>query len=126
MDYKSPLSKVKGLGSAKSGVSHWWLQRITAIALVPLSFPLIYFLHLILVSTYQETINWLTSPINSTCILLWIMIAAYHSTMGLQVVIEDYIVDKGAKIALIWSSHLIFSFLTIMTLLNLLRLVSLG
>jgi len=60
MEYRSPLANVRGLGSAKSGTSHWWMQRVTAVALVPLSFWLIKFLDLSLTAPFQETIAWLT------------------------------------------------------------------
>ncbi|MDO9240178.1 MAG: succinate dehydrogenase, hydrophobic membrane anchor protein, partial [Methylicorpusculum sp.] len=56
MDFRTPLSKVKGLGSAKSGTSHWWLQRVTAVALVPLSYWLVILLDMTLNAPYQETV----------------------------------------------------------------------
>ncbi|MEI6336826.1 MAG: succinate dehydrogenase, hydrophobic membrane anchor protein, partial [Methylococcaceae bacterium] len=65
MKYRSPLAKAVGLGSAKTGTSHWWMQRVTAVALVPLSFWLIIFLDLSLNAPYQETVAWLASPLNT-------------------------------------------------------------
>ncbi|MBL6985885.1 MAG: succinate dehydrogenase, hydrophobic membrane anchor protein [Methylobacter sp.] len=126
MDYRTPLSRVRGLGSAKSGTTHWWMQRITAVALIPLSFWLIYFLGLSLTVPYQQTVDWLTSPINSVCIVAWIIAVFYHAALGLQVVIEDYVAAEGPKIISIWAANLAFLFLAIAALLAVFRVVSIG
>ena len=67
MDYRSPLARVRGLGSAKAGTAHWWMQRVTAVALIPLSFWLIIFLDLGLNAPYADTLAWLSSPLNTIC-----------------------------------------------------------
>ncbi|MDP1663838.1 MAG: succinate dehydrogenase, hydrophobic membrane anchor protein [Methylobacter sp.] len=126
MDYRTPLSRAKGLGSAKSGTGHWWMQRVTAVALIPLSFWLIKFLGLSLTAPYQQTLDWLTSPINSICIVVWIIAAFYHAALGLQVVIEDYVAAEGPKIISIWAVNLFFLFLAIAALLAVFRIVSIG
>lgn len=126
MDTRTPLSRVKGLGSAKGGTSHWWMQRVTAVALIPLSFWLIYFLGLSLTAPYQQTVDWLASPVNSVCIVAWIMAVFYHAALGLQVVIEDYVAAEGPKIISIWAVHLAFLFLAIAALLAVFRIVSIG
>jgi len=126
MDYQSPLAKVRGLGSAKSGTSHWWMQRVTAVALIPLSFRLITFLDLCLNAPYQETVDWLSSSFNAVCIMSWIMAVFYHSALGLQVVIEDYVAAEGPKIISIWAVNLVFLFLALMALIALLRIIVAG
>ncbi len=126
MDTRTPLSRVRGLGSAKSGTSHWWMQRVTAVALIPLSFWLINFLGLSLTAPYQQTLDWLASPINSVCIVAWIMAVFYHAALGLQVVIEDYVAAEGPKIISIWATNLAFLFLAIAALLAVFRIVSIG
>lgn len=126
MDYRTPLSTVRGLGSAKSGTTHWWMQRVTAVALIPLSFWLIYFLDLSLTAPYQQTVDWLASPINSVCIVAWIIAVFYHAALGLQVVIEDYVVAEGPRIISIWAVNLAFLFLAIAALLAVFRIVSIG
>jgi succinate dehydrogenase / fumarate reductase membrane anchor subunit len=98
MDYRTPLARAKGLGSAKSGTGHWWMQRVTAVALVPLSFWLIKFLGLSLTAPYQQTVDWLASPVNSICIIAWVIAVFYHAALGLQVVIEDYVAPEGINI----------------------------
>ncbi|MDO9170190.1 MAG: succinate dehydrogenase, hydrophobic membrane anchor protein [Methylobacter sp.] len=126
MDYRTSLSRVRGLGSAKSGTMHWWMQRVTAVALIPLSFWLIYFLGLSLTAPYQQTVGWLASPINSSCIVAWIIAVFYHAALGLQVVIEDYVAAEGTKIISIWAVNLVFLFLAIAALLAVFRIVSIG
>ncbi|MGZ4980804.1 MAG: succinate dehydrogenase, hydrophobic membrane anchor protein [Methylobacter sp.] len=126
MDYRTPLSRAKGLGSAKSGTGHWWMQRITAVALVPLSFWLIKFLGLSLTAPYQQTVDWLTSPVNTICIMAWIIAVFYHAALGLQVVIEDYVAAEGPKIISIWAVNLAFLFLAMAALLAVFRIVSIG
>lgn len=126
MDYRTPLARAKGLGSAKSGTGHWWLQRVTAVALVPLSFWLIKFLRLSLTAPYQQTVDWLASPVNTVCIIAWIVAVFYHTALGLQVVIEDYVAPEGVKIASTWAVNLAFLFLAMAALLAVFRIVSIG
>jgi succinate dehydrogenase / fumarate reductase membrane anchor subunit len=126
MDYRTPLARAKGLGSAKSGTGHWWLQRVTAVALVPLSFWLIKFLRLSLTAPYQQTVDWLASPVNTVCIIAWIVAVFYHAALGLQVVIEDYVAPEGVKIASTWAVNLAFLFLAMAALLAVFRIVSIG
>ncbi|MFU8789636.1 MAG: succinate dehydrogenase, hydrophobic membrane anchor protein [Methylobacter sp.] len=126
MDYRTPISRVRGLGSAKSGTGHWWMQRVTAVALIPLSFWLIYFLGLSLTAPYPQTLAWLAAPLNTVCIVAWIVAAFYHAALGLQVVIEDYVAAEAPKIISIWVVNLAFLFLAIAALLAVFRVVSIG
>ncbi len=126
MEFRSPLANVRGLGSAKSGTSHWWMQRVTAVALVPLSFWLITFLNLSLTAPYQETIAWITSPFNTVCIVALILAIFYHAALGLQVVIEDYIAAEGIKIIAVWTVNLSFLLLALAALIAVFRILLIG
>lgn len=126
MDYRTPLSRVRGLGSAKAGSHHWWMQRVTAVALMPLSLVAISLLNSLFNDTYAQTVAWLASPLNSTLIIAWLLAVFYHSALGLQVVIEDYVAAEGAKIAAIWSVNLIFFLLALAGVLAVLRTISAG
>jgi succinate dehydrogenase / fumarate reductase membrane anchor subunit len=126
MDYQSPLAKVRGLGSAKAGTHHWWLQRMTAVALIPLSFWPIILLDLSLNGSYQETVNWLALPLNSICMVFWILSVFYHAALGLQVVIEDYVSSEKWRIATILSTNLIFLFLMLAAIIAVLRIILAG
>ena len=123
MEYRSPLANVRGLGSAKSGTSHWWMQRVTAVALVPLSFWFIKFLNLSLTAPYQETIEWLTSPVNTVAVVALILAIFYHAALGLQVVIEDYIAAEGIKIIAVWTVNLSFLTLALAALIAVFRIL---
>jgi succinate dehydrogenase / fumarate reductase membrane anchor subunit len=126
MDYRTPLAKVRGLGSAKAGTSHWWMQRITAVALIPLSFLLISFLDLSLNAPYQQTVEWLTSPLNTVCMVAWVLAVFYHAAMGLQVVIEDYVAAEGVKIVAVWTVNLSFLMLALAALIAVFRTLLIG
>jgi len=120
------LAKARGLGSAKSGTHHWWLQRVTAVALVPLSYWLIVFLDLSFKATYQQVVAWLASPINTVALIIWVLMVFYHAALGLQVVIEDYIAAGGLKIATIWLVNLTLLMLAVTALLGVFRISLLG
>jgi succinate dehydrogenase / fumarate reductase membrane anchor subunit len=94
---RSPLSHALGLGSAKGGVEHWWLQRVTAIALAPLT---VWFAASLIAHTgddYATFVAWLKTPIAPIIMALFLIALFYHAALGLQVVIDDY-VHSGMKI----------------------------
>jgi succinate dehydrogenase / fumarate reductase membrane anchor subunit len=99
MNLRSPLGRVRGLGSAKEGVGHWWQQRLTAVALVPLSIWFIASVISLSGSHYEHFQAWLAVPGNSTLMLLLVFCVFTHAQLGVQVVIEDYIHDRAARVA---------------------------
>lgn len=103
MKFRTPLKTAKGLGSAKSGTHHWVQQRITAIALVILALWFMCTLISMLgFSDYHEAVATLSSPINATMLILFLVTAFYHGALGLQVIIEDYVhSEKGRLITLV-------------------------
>lgn len=91
-DFRSKMGRVKGLGAAGHGVGHWWWQRVTAVALVPLSLWFVCSLTKGLMSPdVVKVAIWMSSPINATLFLLLLVSAFFHAKLGLQVVIEDYV-----------------------------------
>ena len=99
---RTPLSEVKGLGSAKEGTSHFWSQRLTAIALIPLVLWLAFSVAALPGMDYLAVREWLSSPFTAIMMVLFIMVSFYHSRLGLQVVIEDYVGGHaGRTIAII-------------------------
>jgi len=100
--FRSKLGVVKGLGSAKSGVCHWWAQRVTAVAMIPLS---LWFLSAVLTVFISPDVilvaKWLSSPVNALLLVLLLASAFYHAKLGLQVVIEDYVKYPYAKYSLL-------------------------
>ncbi|MDX1711096.1 MAG: succinate dehydrogenase, hydrophobic membrane anchor protein [Rhodovibrionaceae bacterium] len=96
---RTPLARVRHLGSAKSGTAHWWAQRVTAVALVPLSIWFIASVVALAGEDYATVAAWLGSPIPAGLMILLIVATFHHAQLGLQVVIEDYVHHEGIKIA---------------------------
>jgi succinate dehydrogenase / fumarate reductase membrane anchor subunit len=98
MSLRSPLSRVLGLGSAKDGTGHWWAQRVTAVALVPLTLWFFFSLLLLPAFDYGAVKAWLSLPVSSFLAALTVAVLTYHSYLGTTVVIEDYVHAPGLKI----------------------------
>ena len=98
MSLRSPLGRVLGLGSARGGSSHWYAQRVTAVALVLLALWLVVSLASLADASYEQVTGWLRWPLNSALALLLVVVAAWHAVLGLQVVVEDYVADKGTRL----------------------------
>ncbi|OQK17673.1 succinate dehydrogenase [Methyloprofundus sedimenti] len=122
MEYRTPLAKARGLGSAKTGTTHWWMQRITAVALIPLAFWLILFINQLFNASYDDIKQWLISPVNFTLLLAWAFTGFYHAALGLQVVIEDYVNPDWLKIVLVWMIKLTFAGMAIASLVFVIRI----
>lgn len=103
MSYRTPtpLLRARGLGSAKDGVGHWWIQRVTAVALIPLTTWLLLALALLGDSDYATLIAWVARPVNAILLIATALAVFWHGSLGLQVIIEDYIGTKGLQLALI-------------------------
>lgn len=100
-NFRSPRSQAVGLGSAKHGFSHWWWQRVTAVALVPLVLWFVYSVLSLISGSYDVATAWLSSPLNATLMLLFVYAMLFHAQTGLQVVIEDYIHIKWMNLTLL-------------------------
>ena len=101
MSFRTPLGRVRGLGSAKGGTHHWWMQRLTAIALVPLTVWFILSLITLSGADHATAAAWLASPLPAVLMILLIVATFHHLQLGLQVIIEDYVHGEGMKLACI-------------------------
>lgn len=99
MSYRTPIKQARGLGSARSGVRHWWLQRVTAIALIPLGVWFAASFIALLGADYTTVTAWLSHPLNAILTALLVAVMFHHSALGIQVVIEDYVHGEALKIA---------------------------
>ncbi|NQU69899.1 MAG: succinate dehydrogenase, hydrophobic membrane anchor protein [Rhodospirillales bacterium] len=106
MSLRTPLGRVRGLGSAKDGVAHWWAQRITAVALLPLLLWLAASLAASAGMDHAAARAWLSNPVSAILMILLIGAGFHHAQLGLQVVIEDYVHTEWLKIASITSVKL--------------------
>ena len=97
MSLRTPLGKVLGTGSAKEGVHHWWLQRLTSIALVPLSIWFLVSLLSLPSLDHTTLVSWMAQSWTALLLILFVLVATYHSQLGVRVVVEDYVHGAGAK-----------------------------
>ena len=98
MSLQSPLGKVLGHGSAKDGTEHWWMQRVTAIALVPLTLWFLVALVGLDATDYSAVTSWIAAPLNAVLLILLLVTLLNHSQLGLQVVVEDYVHTHWLKV----------------------------
>jgi succinate dehydrogenase / fumarate reductase, membrane anchor subunit len=109
---------------SKSATSHWLMQRLTAVILIPFTIKLLVFLNLCITAPYLETVAWLKSPINTLCIEIWLLATFYHAALGLQVVIEDYVANPGLQPKLIKAVNLGCLFLAVAALFFMFRIIN--
>ena len=117
------LNKVQAMKSLKNhGLAHWKLQRISAIAMVPLVIWFTSSLMLVLINGYEQSIEWLQNPFNATGLILLFGILYFHAASGLQVVIEDYVHHEGLKIVSLILIKLVAFVLGVLSILCVLKI----
>ncbi len=94
---QSALGRVRGLGSAKQGTHHWWMQRVSSMALLPLTLWFVISVAGLAGKSYEATILWIAHPLNAVLLLAAIGLSFQHAASGLQVVIEDYVRGEFAR-----------------------------
>ena len=121
MQLRTPISRVRGLGPAKSGLGHWQMQRLTAVANLLL---LLWFLISCLTlagASYEETRAWLASPVSAGLMILLLASACYHAKLGLQVVVEDYVHHEGLKVGALTALTLVTAALAVIGIVAILK-----
>ena len=98
---RTPLGRVRGLGSAKSGTHHWWMQRVTSLALLPLTLWFVFAMLSLAGASYAQTRAFLAWPVNAVLMLALIGLTFHHIAAGLQVVVEDYVKPESRRIAVL-------------------------
>lgn len=105
MSWRSPLGRAEGHGSAQDGVGHWWVQRLTSVALIVLGGWLVVSLLALPLGDYSTVDAWIRAGWTAPTLVVFVIVSAWHSQLGVRVVIEDYVHEFGAKaIALALSS----------------------
>ena len=97
MSLQTPLRTARGLGAAGNGVHHWWVQRVTAVALVPLGIWLLVSLVSLPSLDFVTLVSWIAGTWTASLLTVFILTASWHSRLGVQVIIEDYVHDDGLK-----------------------------
>ena len=120
---RTPLAKARGLGSAKDGTHHFWVQRLTAVALIPLTIWFALSIASLATAGQVEVVAWMKSPLSATLMLSFIMAGFWHMKLGLQVVIEDYVHTESTKITCLILNNLIAIFLALAAFLSVLKML---
>ena len=113
MSLRTPLGNVLGLGSAKDGTGHFWGQRLSGIGLLILGLWFVYSVLTIPGFAYADAVAFIGAPLNGVLLLLLVVTMSYHSTLGVQVVIEDYVHGHGLKLASLIISRFAHTFLAV-------------
>jgi succinate dehydrogenase / fumarate reductase membrane anchor subunit len=106
MSLRTPLGTVLGLGAAKAGVKHWWSQRVTAVGLALLGVWFVISLLCLGSFDYSAVTTWIANPINATLLSIFVATLSFHSQLGVQVVIEDYVHGAMKTISIVLSNFL--------------------
>ena len=117
----TPLARARGLGSAKSGLHHWWHQRVSAVAMVGLVSWMVVLLFSLVDADYQTALNMLAHPFNATVVVLFVAVGLWHASLGLQVVLEDYVANEGVRLIAILAVKMAASVTAILAILSVLK-----
>ena len=118
---QTPLAAVRGLGSAKSGLHHWWNQRMTAVAMVPLVIWMVSLCILMTGASYQDALAIASHPANATVLILFVAVGFWHAILGFQVILEDYVAAEGLRLVLIVVIRMFAIALAALSILSILR-----
>ena len=119
---RSPLGRVRGLGSARSGTHHWWLQRVTSVLLLPLTIWFAVSAVSLAGASHAETVAWIGRPFNAVLLLSAIGLSFHHTAAGMQVILEDYINQEWTRMGGILAVKTICVLLALASALAVLRI----
>jgi succinate dehydrogenase / fumarate reductase membrane anchor subunit len=123
---RTELARVRGLGSAQAGVHEWWVQRATAVALIPLSVWFVASVIALAGADHATVVNWMSMPLTAVLLVLLLAVTFRHAQLGLRVVIEDYVHNEGAKIAALLAVNAVLTLLALGSIFAVLKLAFRG
>ena len=121
MNMQSDLGRVRGLGSAKEGTGHWWGQRVSAVALVPLSLWFIYAVVSLAGAGHGDYVQWIKQPATALMLVLLIGFTFYHMALGLEAITEDYVHGPKTRVVTLVSIKLASLLLAVSGILSVLK-----
>lgn len=121
---RTPLAEARGLGSAKSGAGHWWRQRVTALALAPLTVWFVISFTGLIDADHRAYAEWIGSPINAILMIALVAALFYHMALGLQVIAEDYLHAERTKLLTIIAIQFGCFLLAIASVVSILRMLT--
>jgi succinate dehydrogenase / fumarate reductase membrane anchor subunit len=119
---QTQLGRVKGLGAAKSGVHHWWVERVTSVALIPLTLWFVFSVLSLAGHPQPDIAHWISHPLVATLLIALILASFHHTQLGLQVVMDDYIHEEGPRIIWLLVMKAVVYLLGLLALLAVLKL----
>lgn len=122
MSYRDPLATARGLGSAKSGYQHWWMQRVTAVVLAIFTPFVVYCLAKYGIADYAQIKSQFANPWWSGLLVIYVLALFWHARLGLQVVVEDYIHSPGLEVALQLIIKFIYSLASVVAVIAIARI----
>jgi len=122
MKYRTPISRARGLGSDNDGLGHWWLQRLTAIGLIPLVMWFVISVISVAGQSHAQVVAWLSSTLNASLLSIFLVTSLYHANLGLQAVYEDYVQARWLQFSARILTGFVAVFLGVIGVFTLLRL----
>ena len=117
----TPLARARGLGSAKSGLHHWWHQRVSAVAMVGLVSWMVFLVFSLAGADYQTALSVLAHPANATVVVLFVAVGLWHASLGLQVVLEDYVANEGMRLIVVLAVKMSASIFAVLAIISVLK-----
>ncbi|MBK20110.1 MAG: succinate dehydrogenase, hydrophobic membrane anchor protein [Rhodospirillaceae bacterium] len=126
MSFRAEIGRVFGLAFSKSSVAHWWVQRLTAVALVPMVLWFVASIAQLAGANIELVREWMSNPVTTVLLILLIVMVFHHAQLGLQVVIEDYVHTEWVKTASITAVKIMATILGLSSLIAVLKIALSG
>jgi len=122
LDLRTPLARVKGLGAAGHGAEHWWLHRMTAVSNIPLIIAFVIIVVALTGRSHAQAVAFVSHPVVAILLVLCLISVTNHMRLGMQIVIEDYVHDKGLKIAAVMANNFFTVVIAVICLFSVLKI----